>query len=148
MAGREPGAADGGVNAAVHDATVAAARDYLTDLLDASEAGVPAAIQRDRRRHAIVDAERLRHALATLVDPDVQLVNESGGWAAFVPGLPISASGATIDEAVDDLVEAVREYAEVWIDHLRLASNHRENWDFVQIVDLSDDDQLRAWLVG
>jgi hypothetical protein len=26
--------------------------------------------------------------------------------------------------------------------------NHRDNWGLVQLIALSDDDQLRDWLVG
>jgi hypothetical protein len=46
------------------------------------------------------------------------------------------------------MVDALREYAEDWQDHLLDAPNHRENWGLVQLISLSDDDQLREWLVG
>ncbi|WP_431927398.1 hypothetical protein [Nonomuraea jabiensis] len=46
------------------------------------------------------------------------------------------------------MVDALREYAEDWQDRLLDAPNHRENWGLVQLISLSDDDQLREWLVG
>jgi hypothetical protein len=45
------------------------------------------------------------------------------------------------------LADAAREYADEWNDGLRHASNHADNWGFVQVVMFSDDDQLRDWLV-
>ena len=45
------------------------------------------------------------------------------------------------------MVDALREYSNDWQDHLLDAPNHRENWGLVQLIALSDDDQLRAWLV-
>jgi hypothetical protein len=66
----------------------------------------------------------------------------------FIPGLPIAADGATFDEAVTEMVDAVREYAQDWQDHLLNAANHRENWGLVQLISLSDDEQLRDWLAG
>jgi hypothetical protein len=66
----------------------------------------------------------------------------------FIPGLPVAADGATFDEAVDEMVEALREYAQDWQDRLLHAPNHRENWGLVQLISLSDDGQLREWLAG
>jgi len=36
---------------------------------------------------------------------------ENNGWSIFLPGLPISADGATLDEALDGAVLALRDYA-------------------------------------
>jgi hypothetical protein len=60
----------------------------------------------------------------------------------------VAADGATFEEAIREMVDALREYAEDWQDHLLGAPNHRENWPLVQLISLSDDDQLGAWLVG
>ena len=76
------------------------------------------------------------------------VVSEEGGWSAFVPGLPVAADGASFDEAIDELVLALREYAQDWNDRLQHAPNHRENWGIVQLVGLSTDEQLRDWLRG
>jgi hypothetical protein len=46
------------------------------------------------------------------------------------------------------MVAALREYAEDWPEHLLEAPNHKENWGLVQMISLSTDEQLRAWLVG
>ncbi|MGH3273044.1 MAG: type II toxin-antitoxin system HicB family antitoxin [Streptosporangiaceae bacterium] len=96
----------------------------------------------------VVDADRLRYFLAACLPSSAQVVHEDGGWSAFVPGLPVAADGATFEEAIDDLADAIREYAEDWHDRLRHAANHSENWGIVQLIGLSDDDQLRAWLRG
>jgi hypothetical protein len=66
----------------------------------------------------------------------------------FIPGLPIAADGATFDEAISEMVDALREYAQDWQERLLNAPNHRDNWGLVQLISLSDDEQLRSWLVG
>ena len=62
--------------------------------------------------------------------------------------MPVAADGPTFDEAITEAVDALREYATDWQDHLLDVSNHRDNWGLVQLISLSDDDQLRNWLVG
>jgi hypothetical protein len=52
------------------------------------------------------------------------------------------------DIAIDEMVDALREYAEDWHDHLLDAPHHDESWGLVQLISLSDDQQLRDWLVG
>lgn len=128
--------------------TLTEARKNFKDMLDAAEAGRPASVQRDDRKAAVVDADRLRAALAVLRPADAQVVAEGGGWSVFLPGLPIAADGATLEEALDEAAQALREYAEDWSARLLHAPNHAENWGLVQLIALSDDDQLRAWLVG
>lgn len=59
-----------------------------------------------------------------------------------------SADGSTFDEAIDEMIDALREYAEDWQDHLLDAPNHRDNWGLVQMICLSSDNQLREWLTG
>jgi predicted RNase H-like HicB family nuclease len=76
-----------------------------------------------------------------------EVISEGGGWSVFIPGVPVAADGATLDEAIGEMVEALRDYAEDWQDRLLDSPNHRENLGLVQFVGLSDDDQLRAWLM-
>ena len=133
---------------AVHYESYTEARAHLKDLLDAAERGQVATIRRDSSRAAVVDVERLRHFLASIVPSRAQVVPEAGGWSVFIPGLPVAADGASFDEAIAEMIDALREYAEDWQQHLLDAPNHRDNWALTQLISFSDDDQLREWLVG
>lgn len=132
----------------VHFDSYTEARAHLKVLLDAAERGRVATVRRDSAMTAIVEAERLRHYLALVTPAHAQVVPEADGWSIFIPGLPVSADGATFDEAVTEMIDALREYADDWQDHLLDAPNHRDSWGLVQLISLSDDDQLREWLVG
>ena len=48
-------------------------------------------------------------------------MNACSTWWLLIPGLPISADGPTFDEALDDVISAVREYAEYRVSNLRTA---------------------------
>ena len=124
------------------------ARAHLKDLLDAAERGRVATLRRDGGLTAVVDVERLRTSLATLSPSGAQVVAEAGGWSVFIPGLPVAADGATFDEAITEMIDALREYADDWQERLLDAPNHRGNWALVQLISLSTDDQVREWLVG
>lgn len=76
----------------------------------------------------------------------VEVVPEGGGWSVFIPGLPVSADGATFDVAIMNMVDALREYAQDWHERLADAPNHRENAPLVELIDSNDDEQLRDWL--
>jgi predicted RNase H-like HicB family nuclease len=132
----------------VHYDSYTDARTHLKDLLDAAEKGRVVTVRRDSVVAAVVDVERLRHFLVTLIPSRAEVVSEAGGWSVFIPGLPVAADGTTFDEAIAEMVDALREYADDWQDHLLGAPNHRENWGLVQLVGLSDDEQLREWIVG
>jgi predicted RNase H-like HicB family nuclease len=133
---------------AVHYDSYTEARAHLKDLLDAAERGRVATVRRDSARTAVVDVERLRHFLASIVPSRAQVVSEAGGWSVFIPRLPVAADGSSFDEAIAEMIDALREYAEDWQQRLLDAPNHRDNWGLVQLISLSDDDQLREWLVG
>lgn len=133
---------------AVHYESYTEARMHFKDLLDAAERGRVATVRRDARTTALVDRERLRHFLAAVCPSRAQVVAEDGAWSIFMPGAPVAADGATFDEALDEMVVALREYAEDWQERLLDAPNHAGNWGLVQLVSLSDDGQVRDWLVG
>jgi len=132
---------------AMHFVSYSDARAHLKDLLDAADEGRPTTVARDSRRVAVVQLEQL-HSLLSSAVPAPMAVPENDGWSLIMPGLPIAADGSSLDEALDDLIVALREYAEDWNARLRLAPNHQGNWRLVQLVALSDDDQLKAWIVG
>jgi hypothetical protein len=125
--------------------SVAEGRAHLKELLDAAARGIPAGLRRDREGFAVVDAARLRHILSSL-SRSAEVVAEAEGWSVFIPGTPIAADGATLVEAVAEMVDALREYAADWIDHLSTAPNHADNWGLVQLIVLSSDDELADWL--
>jgi Antitoxin of toxin-antitoxin, RelE / RelB, TA system len=124
------------------------ARTHLKDILDAAEKGRVATIRRDHARTAVVDVVRLQHVLVTMNQPRAHVVAESDGWSVFIPGLPVAADGATFDEAITEMIVSLREYAHDWQERLLDTPNHRDNWGLVQLIGLSDDTQLRSWLVG
>ena len=124
-----------------------AAREHFKDILDAAEDGRLVAVYREGRQSAVVSADRLRYFLAGVL-PRAAVVPEDGGWSIFIPGSFVAADGASFDVAVDEMVEALREYAEDWQDHLLRASDHQDQWGLVQFVSLSDDGQLRDWLIS
>jgi len=107
-----------------------------------------ATVRRESATTAVLDAARLRYFLASAVPSRAQVIQEAGGWSAFIPGLPVAADGATFDDAITDMIDALRDYAHDWQDHLLNAPNHRDNWGLVQLISLSDDTQLREWLAG
>jgi predicted RNase H-like HicB family nuclease len=131
----------------VHYDSYTAARDHLKDVLDHAESGQVVTVRRESATAAVLDAARLRHFLASVVPPCAMVVAEADGWSAFIPGLPVAGAGATLDAAVADMTDALREYAEDW-HRLQHVPNHRDHWGLVQLVALSDDDQLREWIIG
>jgi hypothetical protein len=134
--------------AATHYDSYTEARAHLKDLLDAAERGRVATVRRDAGRTAFVDVQRLRHFLVSVCPSRAEVVAEADGWSVFIPGLPVAADGATFDEAIDEMIDALREYADDWQERLLDAPNHRDNWGLVQLISLSGDEQLRDWLVG
>jgi predicted RNase H-like HicB family nuclease len=135
------------VNTSVHYESFSEARKHLKNVFDAAGQGRVSTVRRDDGQVAVVDVGRLRHFLVSVVPSRAEVVAEAGGWSVFIPGLPVAADAESFDEAVADMVEALREYAEDWQDHLRDAPNHRDNWGLVQLIELSSDSDLRAWLV-
>ena len=131
-----------------HFASYTAARTNFRAVLDAASAGLVTTLDRDDDRFVVVPAEQLRAQLAALRPARAEVVQEGGGWAVILPGLPVHGDAATFDEALDDAILALREYAEDWNEQLRLAPNHARHRDVVELVELSDDEQLRDWLLG
>ena len=131
-----------------HFASYSQARRQLRDVLDAARSGVVTTVDRDDERYVVVSAARQREDLAALRPANAAVVSEGGGWAVILPGVPIHGDGETFDDAVDDALDALREYAGDWNDRLHTAPNHRRHRLLVELVELSDDDQLRDWLLG
>jgi GTPase len=131
-----------------HYATFTEARSRLRDLLDAARSGRVTTLTRDRDRFAVVDGTILRDELAKVRQANAVVAAEGGGWSVYLPGVPAHGEGDDLDAALADLIEALREYAQDWNERLLGAANHRGNWALVTLVELSDDDQLREWIVG
>jgi predicted RNase H-like HicB family nuclease len=133
---------------ALHYDSYTEARTHLKELLDAAERGQPATVRRESSTAMVVDARRLLRLLLDIYPSHAQVVAEEGGWSVFIPGLPVAADGATFDEAVMEMIDALREYADDWQDHLYNVPNHADNWGLVHLIALSSDAQLREWLTG
>ncbi len=128
--------------------TYSAARSHLKDVLDAAESGRMAVLRRDDVDSVVVNGEQLRSFLASTMSARIKAVSEAKGWSLFLPGTSVAAHASSLDLAVAELIEALREYADDWMDRLLHVSNHQANWGLVQLVVLSDDDQLKGWITG
>lgn len=122
-------------------------RRDLKQVLDDAERGRPVGVDRRGRRVAMVDADGLRDALLHSRDlPQPVAISEAGGWSLLLPGVPVAADGSEFDEAVAELIGALREYVEDWAERLYLVPNHARHWTLIQFVAFSSDDQLASWI--
>lgn len=124
-------------------------RNRLKEVLDTADQGVPVGVERHGRRVVMMDMARLAELLANsprLRRPEA--VAEGNGWSVFLPGTPIAADGADLEEATEEFVTVLREYADDWIERLRLAPNHARHWPLVHFVSLSSDADLIDWIRG
>src|SRR5260370_20111001 len=133
---------------AVHYESSSAARQNFKDRWDAAGRGQVATVRRYSGTAAVLDAGRLRQFLAAVAPSRAKVWAGAGGWSVFIPGLPLAADGDSLDDAITDMIEALREYAHDWQDRLLNAPNHRDNLGLVQLVELSSDDELRTLLQG
>jgi hypothetical protein len=124
------------------------ARSKLRCVLDAAREGLVTTVTRGNQRFVVVAADALGQDLRRLLPSQAVVVHEGGGWAAFIPGVPTHGDAETFDDAIDDLIIGLREYAEDWNDRLHAAPNHAQHRSLVELVELSDDAQLRDWLLG
>lgn len=131
-----------------HFETFTAARAQLRGVLDAAHEGLVTTVVRENERFVVVTAESLRQDLARLSPSRAAVVAEGGGWSAVLPGVPVHGDADTFDGAIDDLIDALRDYAEDWNVRLHRAPNHEQHRSLVTLVELSDDDQLRDWLIS
>lgn len=123
------------------------ARDHLRDVLDSAQRGLMPRIDRDRSRFVVLDADTHRRDLAEEVTANARVLPEGGGWAVILPDLPVHGDGISFDDALADVIDALREYAEDWNLRLHRAPNHATHRKLVQLVQLSSDEQLREWLL-
>jgi len=124
------------------------ARNKLRLVLDAAHEGLITTVTRDNERFVVSSADARGAELRRLLPSAAVVAQEGGGWAAFLPGVPVHGDAGSFDHAIEDLVAALREYAEDWNDRLHTAPNHVQHRSLVELVELSDDEQLRNWLVG
>jgi predicted RNase H-like HicB family nuclease len=128
--------------------TVSDARDHLSAALTYADSGVLVIFKRAHHQHAMIAAAPLRHFLVSTLPSRAVIARDEHGWSVYLPDQPIAADGATLDDALDQMVEALRTYAAAWQHVLRQAPNHADNWGLVQLIELSTDEQLRDWLNG
>jgi hypothetical protein len=133
---------------AQHYDTTSSARTSFKRVIDGAVRGSSVTVRRDGDSVAVVDATRYRRFLARTVVVDVRVLEEDGVFAMIMADPAIAVEDEDYEALVADMVLALREYAEDWQDHLLSAPNHTENWGLVQLVELSDDAQLSAWLLG
>jgi hypothetical protein len=112
--------------------------------LDLAAEGRPVAFRRDSDEFVLLPAALLRDVLRRAVPPP-DVVAEHEGWSVLLHGHPVAADGATLDEALDDFVSALRDYADAWEERLHSATDHEHAAALVQLVALVDDDALMAW---
>ena len=131
-----------------HFGSSTTASSHLRAVLDAASAGYVTTVDRDDERFVVLPAAQLRDQLAVLLPSRAEVVPEGGGWAVLLPGLPVAGDAESFDSALDDAIDALREYAADWNARLRLAPYHAQHRGVVELVELSDDAELRDWLLG
>ena len=126
------------------------ARDQLKAIYDSAEGHLPAVVQRDNDAPvAVVRRDDLTRALRALcpLDPKVQ-VHADSSVSMWLDDLPVHAQGDSWEAAESALVDALRDYAELWAEDLRRYPNHEQFWGVANLTLLLNDHELRAHVFG
>jgi Antitoxin of toxin-antitoxin, RelE / RelB, TA system len=137
-------------------ATLKESRDHLAEVLDVAQSGLMVSLSRGHsHRHArsgsvsVIKTTVLQEILEKLVADSVESVYNADDQlhTVAIKGLPLAAEAETLSDAVDELVDDIRDYKSDWIDRLRFASNHAGNLPLVFLAQSMSDDELHAWLM-
>ena len=129
---------------------ISAARDDIGQIYSTVERHLVVGISRGNDAPvAVIRRDDLKKALRALcpLDPQVRF-SEEGHVSMWIDDLPVSSQGENLEETEQGLIEALRDYAETWVEDLKEYPNHKHRWDVVNLILLSDDDELRAFLFG
>lgn len=121
------------------------ARAHLKEVLDQADSGRVVTVTRRQKVSDVISVDKLRRLLFLTVQPQLHVAHEAGRVITFMESRPFLFEGFTVDDALEDMIESLREYAEDWVDHLAEAPSHVGNWGLVQLVNLSSDQELREW---
>ena len=104
------------------------ARTNLKPILDTARTGRLVTGTRGQDVSAVVSAGKVREFLAVTVPSRARVIYEDGTCVVFIPGLAVAAEASTFDEAIAEMLDGLRDYAEDGDSHLAGAPNHAENW--------------------
>jgi hypothetical protein len=142
---------------ALHYDTLKDSRDHLSDVLDAAQEGLMVRLRRGRSRRderagsvSVIKTAVLQELLEKLVADSIESVynDEDALYTVAVRGLPLAAEGEILTDAVDDLIDGIREYCDRWVTRLRFAPNHEGNVPLVYLAQSLSDDELHSWLMN
>jgi len=128
------------------------ARDQWGYILNIAEDGSLPIVQHERigRREPVVLVRRdvLNKALRGVGRKPILSSVHEGSVSLWIDGVPVHAIGKTLDEAEEAFVEALLDYADLWMKELKHAPNHQGNWAWVQLAMLfaSEPELLRSEL--
>jgi hypothetical protein len=124
--------------AAITDIYNSAQRNLIVDITRENDAPV-AVIRKD----SLVELLSDKCAFAPKVDFSVD-----GYVSIWLEDAPVSAQGATLDQAEVELIISLREFTQTWFEELREYPNHRDNWALPTLVRLSTDEELHKLVFG
>jgi prevent-host-death family protein len=116
------------------------ARRQLPALLDKVRDGRWQLIGRRGRPEAVIaDAAQMAELLRACYPFSPEVFVEQDEVGIYLTELEVHGTGATLQDAEDDLLEAALDYVEDWEDHLKAAPNHRGNVGYVRRLELAGD---------
>lgn len=130
--------------------SISAARSAISEIYNTAERHLAVAITRENDAPiTVIRQDHLKKALEALclLEPQVRFSSD-GEVSMWIDGLPVSGQGESFEAAGQEIIDSLRDYAKTWIEDLRDYPNHKDRWDVVNLVLLSSDDELRAFLFG
>lgn len=124
------------------------ARAALSEILNSASAAHAPVIERGAQQFVVTQKSSLLSFLKHTVNLQPLVVQEDDAYVVLIPGLPFASEAAGIDEALDRLVDDLKEYADQWEQEFSSAPNHADNWGLVTLVSLLSPAELTEWLMN
>lgn len=129
---------------------ISAARDDISQIYSTVESHLVVGISRGNDAPiAVIRKDDLKKALEALcpLDPQVRFSGKAE-VSIWIDDLPVSSQGSNLEEAEQGLIEALRDYAKTWVEDLKEYPNHKGRWGVANLILLSNDEELHAFLFG
>ncbi len=125
------------------------ARSQFKDVLDEAEQGGVAVVRRDKPIVILLreQVDQLVEAKASL---DVMSAVTDDQIAFWLEDAPVHAVGSDLDEAEDQFLDALVDYADLWFHELRYVPNHAQHQHLALRVAMfaGDREELRRLVFG